>query len=173
MNSPASIETPSAANRPPVYDRLSLAQVRNALRKMHLIRRFEESAEDAYIRGQSYGTMHLSIGQEGTAVGICAPLSDSDYITSTHRGHGHCIFEGAEVKRMFAEFLGRETGYCHGRGGSMHIADPSKGNLGANGIVGGGASDRRRRGAERKEAAHRRGRGFILRRRSQQRGRLP
>jgi len=125
-------------NRPRVYDRLSVAAVRDALRKMHLIRRFEESAEDAYVRGQSYGTMHLSIGQEATAVGICAPLSDSDYITSTHRGHGHCIAKGAEVKRMFAEFLGRETGYCRGRGGSMHIADPSKGNLGANGIVGGG-----------------------------------
>lgn len=126
------------ANRPRVYDRLSPAQIRDALRKMHLIRRFEESAEDAYVRGQSYGTMHLSIGQEATAVGICAALSDSDYITSTHRGHGHCIAKGAEVKRMFAEFLGKETGYCRGRGGSMHIADPSKGNLGANGIVGGG-----------------------------------
>ena len=125
-------------NRPRIYDRLSPQQLREALRKMHLIRRFEESAEDAYVRGQSYGTMHLSIGQEATAVGICAPLSDSDYITSTHRGHGHCIAKGAEVKRMFAEFLGRETGYCRGRGGSMHIADPSRGNLGANGIVGGG-----------------------------------
>ena len=82
--------------------------------------------------------MHLSIGQEATAVGICAALDDRDYITSTHRGHGHCIAKGAEVKLMFAEFLGRETGYCHGRGGSMHIADPSRGNLGANGIVGGG-----------------------------------
>jgi pyruvate dehydrogenase E1 component alpha subunit len=82
--------------------------------------------------------MHLSIGQEATAVGICSALSDADYITSTHRGHGHCIAKGAEVKRMFAEFLGKETGYCRGRGGSMHIADPSKGNLGANGIVGGG-----------------------------------
>jgi TPP-dependent pyruvate/acetoin dehydrogenase alpha subunit len=139
MNSPAPNQIQSsAANRPRIYDRLSQLQIRDALRKMHLIRRFEESAEDAYIRGQSYGTMHLSIGQEATAVGICAPLRDSDYITSTHRGHGHCIAKGAEVKRMFAEFLGRETGYCHGRGGSMHIADPSKGNLGANGIVGGG-----------------------------------
>ena len=136
----AALKTPAreTLNRPRVYDRLSIAAVRDALRKMHLIRRFEESAEDAYVRGQSYGTMHLSIGQEATAVGICAPLSDSDYITSTHRGHGHCIAKGAEVKRMFAEFLGRETGYCRGRGGSMHIADPSKGNLGANGIVGGG-----------------------------------
>jgi pyruvate dehydrogenase E1 component alpha subunit len=82
--------------------------------------------------------MHLSIGQEAVAVGVCAPLSDADYITSTHRGHGHCIAKGAKVDRMFAEFLGRETGYCRGRGGSMHIADPSRGNLGANGIVGGG-----------------------------------
>ena len=82
--------------------------------------------------------MHLSIGQEATAVGMCAPLSDADYITSTHRGHGHCIAKGAELTPMFAEFLGRETGYCKGRGGSMHIAEPAKGNLGANGIVGGG-----------------------------------
>ena len=130
--------SPERGNRPAIYDHLTTAQVRDALRKMHLIRRFEESAEDAYVRGQSYGTMHLSIGQEATAVGICSVLADSDYITSTHRGHGHCIAKGAEVKRMFAEFLGKETGYCHGRGGSMHIADPSKGNLGANGIVGGG-----------------------------------
>lgn len=130
----ASIEV----NRPRVYERLTQSQIRDALHKMHLIRRFEESAEDAYVRGLSYGTMHLSIGEEATAVGACAPLADSDLITSTHRGHGHCIAKGAEVKRMFAEFLGREDGYCHGRGGSMHIADPSKGNLGANGIVGGG-----------------------------------
>ncbi len=128
----------SASNRPPVYDRLSRAEIREALRKMHLIRRFEECAEDTYTRGKSYGTMHLSIGQEATAVGICSPLKDTDYITSTHRGHGHCLAKGADVGRMFAEFLGKETGYCRGRGGSMHIADPSKGNLGANGIVGGG-----------------------------------
>ena len=128
----------SQSNRPRIYERLTKSALRDALYKMQLIRRFEESAEDAYVRGQSYGTMHLSIGEEATAVGACAPLSDSDYITSTHRGHGHCIAKGAEVKRMFAEFLGRETGYCRGRGGSMHIADPSKGNLGANGIVGGG-----------------------------------
>ena len=109
-----------------------------ALARMHRIRRFEEAAEDSYIRGLSYGTMHLSIGQEATAVGMCAPLSDADYITSTHRGHGHCIAKGAELTPMFAEFLGRETGYCKGRGGSMHIAEPAKGNLGANGIVAGG-----------------------------------
>ncbi|MBV1704571.1 MAG: thiamine pyrophosphate-dependent dehydrogenase E1 component subunit alpha [Hyphomicrobiales bacterium] len=128
----------AVANRPAIYDRVGAGGLREALRRMHLIRRFEETAEDFYVRGKSYGTMHLSIGQEATAVGVCAALGDSDYVTSTHRGHGHCIAKGAEVGRMFAEFLGRETGYCRGRGGSMHIADPAKGNLGANGIVGGG-----------------------------------
>jgi TPP-dependent pyruvate/acetoin dehydrogenase alpha subunit len=121
------------ANLPEIYQRLSAATLREALRKMQLIRRFEEGAEEAYMRGLIHGTMHLSIGQEASAVGICAALTDDDYITSTHRGHGHCIGKGAEVKRMFAEFF-----YCRGRGGSMHIADPAKGNLGANGIVGGG-----------------------------------
>jgi pyruvate dehydrogenase E1 component alpha subunit len=127
-----------APNRPKVYDRLSEAQVLDALRRMHRIRRFEEAAEDSYVRGLSYGTMHLSIGQEATAVGVCAPLTDADCITSTHRGHGHCIAKGADLTPMFAEFLGRESGYCRGRGGSMHIAEPGRGNLGANGIVGGG-----------------------------------
>ncbi len=126
------------ANLPELYRRLPISALREALRKMYLIRRFEEGAEQAYMRGLIHGTMHLSIGQEASAVGICMPLSDSDYITSTHRGHGHCIGKGAEVKLMFAEFFGKETGYCRGRGGSMHIADPAKGNLGANGIVGGG-----------------------------------
>jgi len=105
---------------------------------MILIRRFEEGAEDCYMRGLIHGTMHLSIGQEASAVGICMALDQSDQITSTHRGHGHSIAKGAEVGRMFAEFFGKETGYCRGRGGSMHIADVSGGNLGANGIVAGG-----------------------------------
>jgi pyruvate dehydrogenase E1 component alpha subunit len=82
--------------------------------------------------------MNLSIGQETSAVATCMELTDADKITSTHRGHGHCIAKGADVGRMFAEFFGKETGYCHGRGGSMHIADVKTGNLGANGIVGGG-----------------------------------
>jgi acetoin:2,6-dichlorophenolindophenol oxidoreductase subunit alpha len=123
---------------PPIYRRLSAESLRQALRKMHLIRRFEESAEDAYMRGLVHGTMHLSIGQEASAVGICAALEPTDYMTSTHRGHGHCIAKGAQVSRMLAEFFGKEDGYCRGRGGSMHIADVSSGNLGANGIVGGG-----------------------------------
>ena len=113
-------------------------RLRDALRKMYLIRLFEEGAEQSYMRGLIHGTMHLSIGQEASAVGSCMSLSDEDKITSTHRGHGHCVAKGADLGRMFAEFFGKETGYCRGRGGSMHIADPSKGNLGANGIVGGG-----------------------------------
>ena len=90
------------------------------------------------MRGLIHGTMHLSIGQEASAVGACMSLTEDDKITSTHRGHGHCVAKGADVGRMFAEFFGKETGYCRGRGGSMHIADVEKGNLGANGIVGGG-----------------------------------
>ena len=127
-----------AVSMPSVYRHLSAESLRQALRKMHLIRRFEESAEDAYMRGLVHGTMHLSIGQEASAVGICAALEPTDYMTSTHRGHGHSIAKGAQVARMFAEFFGKEDGYCRGRGGSMHIADVSTGNLGANGIVGGG-----------------------------------
>ena len=140
MRSPeiAALAGATASNRSAIYRRLSPQVLRQSLRKMHLIRRFEEGAEDAYMRGLVHGTMHLSIGQEASAVGICLPLGDDDYITSTHRGHGHCIAKGAEVARMFAEFFGKEDGYCRGRGGSMHIADVSKGNIGANGIVGGG-----------------------------------
>jgi acetoin:2,6-dichlorophenolindophenol oxidoreductase subunit alpha len=126
------------SNARPFYARHSKEQLRLALKRMWLIRRFEEMAEESYIRGLTHGTMHLSIGQEASAVGICMDLSDKDYITSTHRGHGHCIGKGAEVKYMFAEFFGKEEGYCRGRGGSMHIADVATGNLGANGIVGGG-----------------------------------
>ena len=126
------------ANLPFIYREYSHEQLKQALHKMHLIRQFEEGAEESYMRGLIHGTMHLSIGQEASAMGICMPLTDDDQITSTHRGHGHCIAKGADVSRMFAEFFGKTTGYCRGRGGSMHIADVSTGNLGANGIVGGG-----------------------------------
>ena len=85
------------------------------------------------------GLAHLYVGQEAVAVGVCAALRKDDYITSTHRGHGHCLAKGASVDRMFAELLGKAAGYCGGKGGSMHIADPQTGNLGANAIVGGGA----------------------------------
>ena len=125
-------------NIPYAISRYSAEELKDALKKMYLIRKFEEGAEDSYMRGLIHGTMHLSIGQEASAVGSCMSLSDEDKITSTHRGHGHCVAKGADLSRMFAEFFGKESGYCKGRGGSMHIADPSKGNLGANGIVGGG-----------------------------------
>ncbi len=125
-------------NRPFAIRTYPPDRLREALKRMHLIRRFEEGAEDSYMRGLIHGTMHLSIGQEASAMATCMELTDSDKITSTHRGHGHCIAKGADVGRMFAEFFGKETGYCHGRGGSMHIADVKTGNLGANGIVGGG-----------------------------------
>lgn len=128
----------AAENVPFAFRTYSAEQLREVLHKMHLIRRFEEGAEDAYTRGLIHGTMHLSIGQEASAMGICMPLKPDDQITSTHRGHGHCIAKGAKVDRMFAEFFGKTTGYCKGRGGSMHIADVSAGNLGANGIVAGG-----------------------------------
>ncbi len=131
------VET-AAANVPFAFRNYSPAQLRDVLHKMHLIRKFEEGAEECYTRGLIHGTMHLSIGQEASAMGICMALNPDDQITSTHRGHGHCIAKGARVDRMFAEFFGKTTGYCKGRGGSMHIADVSAGNLGANGIVAGG-----------------------------------
>jgi TPP-dependent pyruvate/acetoin dehydrogenase alpha subunit len=109
-----------------------------ALRTMWTIRRFEEAVDDLFARGLMHGTMHLSIGQEAVPVGACLALAEGDYITSTHRGHGHCIAKGARLDGMMAELLAKETGYCRGRGGSMHIADVATGNLGANGIVAGG-----------------------------------
>lgn len=118
-----------------VHDR---ALAEDALATMWRIRRFEEAVEDLYGRGLMHGTMHLSIGQEAVPTGACLALERDDYITSTHRGHGHCIAKGADLERMMAELLAKETGYCRGRGGSMHIADTETGNLGANGIVAGG-----------------------------------
>jgi TPP-dependent pyruvate/acetoin dehydrogenase alpha subunit len=102
------------------------------------IRAFEEKAEELYTLGKIHGTMHLSIGMEASAVGSVCALKPDDMILSTHRGHGHCIAKGADLKVMMAEFMGKENGYCHGRGGSMHIADVKGGNLGANGVVSGG-----------------------------------
>jgi acetoin:2,6-dichlorophenolindophenol oxidoreductase subunit alpha len=106
--------------------------------QMWVVRYFDEKVDEFFAKGLIHGTTHLCVGQEGTAVGACAVLEEKDKITSTHRGHGHCIAKGAETSRMMAELFGRETGYCKGKGGSMHIADVEKGNLGANGIVGGG-----------------------------------
>jgi len=106
-------------------------------RRMMLIRLFEEQANELYRSAKMPGLTHLYIGQEAIAVGVCSALRRDDWITSTHRGHGHCLAKGAEVGRMFAELLGKEAGYCSGKGGSMHIADHEHGNLGANAIVGG------------------------------------
>jgi len=108
-----------------------------AYRRMVSIRLFEEQVNNLYTRALMPGLAHLYIGEEAVAVGICEALRKDDYITSTHRGHGHCLAKGAAPDRMFAELLGKEAGYCKGKGGSMHIADPATGNLGANAIVGG------------------------------------
>jgi acetoin:2,6-dichlorophenolindophenol oxidoreductase subunit alpha len=108
-----------------------------AYRQMVRIRLFEEQVNELYTRALMPGLAHLYSGEEAVAVGICEALRTDDYITSTHRGHGHCLAKGASPGRMFAELLGKEAGYCRGKGGSMHIADPATGNLGANAIVGG------------------------------------
>lgn len=117
---------------------LSTEQQRGLLATMYRIRAFEEKVDELFMRGEVHGTTHLSIGEEATATGALAALLPDDFITSTHRGHGHCIAKGADLDLMVAELLGKETGYCRGRGGSMHIADVKTGNLGANGVVGGG-----------------------------------
>jgi len=109
-------------------------------RTMYTIRAFESECIKLYRQGLIRGYFHPYLGEEAIAAGVCAALTKEDYIVSTHRGHGHCIARGADVRRMAAELLGKETGYCLGLGGSMHIADITAGNLGANGIVGGGIS---------------------------------
>ena len=106
--------------------------------RMRLIRAFEEHLHDEFSAGNIPGFAHLYAGEEAVAVGVCAQLTDDDFLTSTHRGHGHCIAKGVGVDAMLAEIYGKATGACKGKGGSMHIADVSKGMLGANGIVGGG-----------------------------------
>src|ERR1041385_3159309 len=105
---------------------------------MIMIREFDERAIQLRLAGKIYGAVHPYVGQEAVAVGVCTPLAITDRVTSTHRGHGHCIAKGADIKRMMAELFGRVDGYCKGKGGSMHIADFDVGMLGANGIVGAG-----------------------------------
>jgi pyruvate dehydrogenase E1 component alpha subunit len=108
-------------------------------RQMARIRTFEDNANQLYLSAKMPGLTHMYSGQEAVAVGICEALEKTDHITSTHRGHGHCVAKGAEFKEMFCELLGKAEGYCRGKGGSMHIADQENGNLGANAIVGGSA----------------------------------
>ena len=117
---------------------LDKPQLVQMLRTMILIREFDERAIQLRLAGKIFGAVHPYVGQEAVAVGVCACLSVTDRVTSTHRGHGHCIAKGADVRRMMAELFGRVDGYCKGKGGSMHIADFAVGMLGANGIVGGG-----------------------------------
>lgn len=118
--------------------KLSPERLVEMYRTMVKIRLFEEMADKQYALGKVHGTMHLSAGQEAVAVGTGFAVQKGDYLLNHHRGHGHFIASGADVNRMMAEFLGKDTGYCRGRGGSMHIADVTANNLGANGIVGGG-----------------------------------
>lgn len=108
--------------------------------QMFKIRAFEEQVNELYQGAKMPGLAHLYIGEEAIAVGVCEALTREDYITSTHRGHGHCLAKGASIDKMFCELLGKEAGYCHGKGGSMHIADQDTGNLGANAIVGGSSA---------------------------------
>ncbi len=117
---------------------LDAAHLVQMLRTMILIREFDELAIRLRVAGKIYGAVHPYVGQEAIAVGVCSQLTTRDRVTSTHRGHGHCIAKGADIRRMMAELFGRVDGYCKGKGGSMHIADFSVGMLGANGIVGGG-----------------------------------
>lgn len=112
--------------------------LKDAYQKMTTIRAFELKAEEIFFAGELPGFLHLYIGEEASGVGVCENLEKTDYIESTHRGHGHCIAKGANVKPMMAELFGKATGYCKGKGGSMHIADFSIGMLGANGVVGAG-----------------------------------
>jgi acetoin:2,6-dichlorophenolindophenol oxidoreductase subunit alpha len=117
---------------------LTREQLLSAYRLMRAIRDFEERVHAEFATGEIPGFVHLYAGEEASAVGVCSNLDDRDTIASTHRGHGHCIAKGVDMGEMMAEIYGRKTGSCHGKGGSMHIADLAKGMLGANGIVGGG-----------------------------------
>src|SRR5690349_23857060 len=121
------------------YQAIDREQWLHMYEQMYKIRQFEENANELYLSRKMPGLTHLYIGEEAVAVGVCEALRRDDYITSTHRGHGHCVAKGAALDRMFAELLGKEAGYCKGKGGSMHIADQDTGNLGANAIVGGSA----------------------------------
>src|SRR6266581_3453285 len=118
---------------------LTREQLLSAYRMMRAIREFEERVHTEFAAGEIPGFVHLYAGEEASAVGVCRNLDDRDTIASTHRGHGHCIAKGVDVREMMAEIYGKATGACHGKGGSMHIADLSKGMMGANGILGAGA----------------------------------
>ena len=118
--------------------KVSEEQFLNLYRKLSMIRRFEEKVDELFRQGRIKGAIHVSVGEEAVAVGVAEALSEKDLVMATHRGHGHCIAKGGDISRMMAELFGRSTGYCRGKGGSMHIIDVKKGMLGAVGIVGAG-----------------------------------
>ncbi len=128
----------ASAVRPASGREVSADVLRLIYLRMVQTRRFEETAARLFSEGKVHGTAHFCIGEEATGIGVCSALEPGDRMTATHRGHGQSIGKGMRLDLMMAEFLGKETGYCHGRGGCMHIADFSVGSLGANGIVGGG-----------------------------------
>ncbi len=128
---------PKTASRKTAGARKNSESYLRMYRQMVRIRAFEDQANQLYLSARMPGLTHMYSGQEAVAVGICEALTDADRITSTHRGHGHCVAKGADFKAMFCELLGKKEGYCRGKGGSMHIADQAHGNLGANAIVGG------------------------------------
>ena len=167
---PPTYDGPVATSRDVEAPRTSL---RELYRTMCRIEAFEERAEQAFGDGRMLGALHLSIGQEAVAAGVCAHLADADLITSTHRGHGHALAKGVDPTAMMCELLGRVGGTCGGKGGSMHIADLSVGMLGANGIVPGRADRRRRRRPRAQAARDRCRRGQLLRRRRRQSRALP
>lgn len=135
-----------------------------AYRGMRTIRDFEERVHEEFSAGKIPGFVHLYAGEEASAIGVCFHLDERDMIASTHRGHGHCIAKGVDVKGMMKEIYGRRDGVCGGKGGSMHIADLSKGMMGANGIVGGGPADLRRCNDREIQEDRRRGRCICRRR---------
>jgi pyruvate dehydrogenase E1 component alpha subunit len=135
----AEVNTPQPTQQSDISPGTDRDRWLHMFRQMVTIRLFEEQVNQLYMSARMPGLAHLYSGEEAVAVGTCAALRRDDYITSTHRGHGHCLAKGASVDRMFAELLGRAPGYCRGKGGSMHIADQDTGNLGANAIVGGSA----------------------------------
>ena len=126
----AQSKKPGRKPQPPASSALNREQLLRLYRQMLKIRLFEEQVNQLYLGAKMPGLAHLYIGQEAVAVGVCEALRRDDYITSTHRGHGHCLAKGAAVDKMFAELLGKAPGYCRGKGGSMHIADQDTGNLG-------------------------------------------
>src|SRR6202163_234624 len=129
----------TVTKRSGAYPTIAAEKFLRMYRRMQMIRLFEEQVNELYTRALMPGLAHLYVGEEAVAVGVCEALRAEDYITSTHRGHGHCVAKGASPDRMFAELLGKEACYCKGTGGSMDIADPDTGKLGANAIVAGSA----------------------------------